>query len=248
MTVVATIRTVSMSKTDTTSTLNHSYHILDDDGGVVSFDAAIAAMPSLGGKITIEDNQHEIISVAVDAVEASIGNVWSGSISAVYEIGGIFIPKDLNTTAINLEVWRAAANAPNNLNSPNDSDIGGTKMDQQGEPISMILPLQELTITNIRADNNAEICRAATGKRNSADWNGATSGYVLFVGAQAKRISEAEYEITYKFVYDAFAHCRQVPKRGHDGRVDCTDGKATTVMWRQPFPNTYNFNAMDIEL
>jgi hypothetical protein len=78
------------------------------------------------------------------------------------------------------------------------------------------------------------------------------AGFVLFTGASAKRVGPSKYEVQYKFVYDDFAHCRQVAIRDLDGRpkitTPSTDGRANAslVVWRQPFPTTYNFATMGI--
>jgi hypothetical protein len=158
----------------------------------------------------------------------------------------------MNSTALMVDIWRANGTAPGNLNTPGNSDVGGTAVDQGGQAVSAIIPQQELTITNFRADNNATNIVLALGKRNTASWLGGAAGYVLFTGATARRTGITQYEVQYKFLWDFTAHCRQVAIRDLDGRSKITtpDGNgfanASLVVWRQPFQNTYNFSSMGI--
>jgi hypothetical protein len=185
-----------------------------------------------------EDAGTLVYSVTVQWSSDSPSNTW--------------VALDMNSTALMVDIWRANGNAPGNLNTPGNSDIGGTPVDQGGQAVSAIIPQQELTVTNFLATNNANAIVAALGKRNSASWLGAAAGYVLFTGATARRTGISQYEVQYKFLWDATAHCRQVAIRDLDGREKITtpDGSgfanASLVVWRQPFQATYNFSSIGI--
>jgi hypothetical protein len=192
-------------------------------------------------------------SVALSVLEDARTFAYSATVQYSSETtGSTFVALDMNSTALMVDIWRANGGAPANLNIPGNSDIGGTAVDQGGQAVSAIIPQQELTITNFRADNNATNIVLALGKRNTAAWLGGAAGYVLFTGATARRTGITQYEVQYKFLWDATAHCRQVAIRDLDGREKITtpDGNgfanASLVVWRQPFQNTYNFSSMGI--
>ena len=200
-----------------------------------------------------------MICTNIDCTPDTDGRLQSWTVEVSFVNGNgpgslTYSSKDMNTVAVNVDTWRAGANSPSNLGNPGNSDIGGTKVDQGGKPISSIVANQELTITNYASTNNAVNIRAALGRRNTTAYNGASAGYLLFTGGSARRVDIALYEVSYKMVYDDFAHCRQVPVRDVDGKIQIDTpsgtgiGSAKLVLWRQPFPNTYEFGSIGIIL
>ncbi|CAB4173193.1 hypothetical protein UFOVP942_37 [uncultured Caudovirales phage] len=220
----------------------------------LSFADVYGALPALNAEIYVGSGAKVYCtSKSVSATEDGLTQIYSATVQWSTESPGTsFVALDMNSTALMVDIWRANGTAPGNLNTPSNSDIGGTAVDQGGQAVSAIIPQQELTITNFRADNNANAITAALGKRNSATWLGASAGYVLFTGATARRTGITQYEVQYKFLWDATAHCRQVAIRDLDGREKITtpDGSgfanASLVVWRQPFNLTYNFSSMGI--
>ena len=169
-----------------------------------------------------------------------------------FEIIANYERKELTTRAELLDVWRidgsTAMPAPANLNNPAQSDIAGQPIDNGGEPLTVVYPQQEITITKKLTGSQLDptTVRGMVGKRNSATFEGASAGYVLFVGSRQSRIGYDLYEVTYTFIWDGAAHCRQSPERAEDGRPQKTGtgtyaGKAYPVYWKQPFPSTANF-------
>ena len=236
-------------------------------GTVLSETAILAGLAALTPPIVLGSTSsfplvsgsNPMICTNIDCTPDTDGRLQSWTVEVSFVNGNgpgslTYSSKDMNTVAINVDTWRIGSNAPSSLSSPNDTDIGGTKVDQGGKPISTIVANQELTITNYASTNNAANIRAALGKRNSASYNGASAGYLLFTGGSARRVDIDLYEVSYKMVFDTFAHCRQVPVRDVDGKIQIETpsatgvGSAKLVLWRQPFPSTYDFASIGIIL
>ena len=220
----------------------------------VTFGDVYGVLPVIGSDIYIGNGVKVYCnSISLTATEDGLSQIYSATVQWSSETqGAAWVSLDMNSTALMVDIWRANGTTPGNLNTPGNSDIGGTAVDQGGQAVSAIIPQQELTVTNFLATNNSTNITAALGKRNSAAWLGASIGYVLFTGATARRTGVSKYEIQYKFLWDATAHCRQVAIRDLDGREKITtpDGNgfanASLVVWRQPFPNTYSFSMMGV--
>lgn len=218
-----------------------------------------AAINATGTELPATLTFNSIVTSLVDRSAASISD--STGATRAYEVTGTydsesgsasFVALNMDSSASPIDLWRAGANAPASLNSPADTDIGGTKVDQGGYPVSFLVPQQTLSIVNTKTTNMASSIISAMGKRNSAAFAGGAAGYVLFAGASAIRKGSTEYEITYKLVWDSFAHCRQQPVRDLDGKVRLTTAAAgakpaaETVLWRQPFPSTADFSFISV--
>lgn len=237
---------------DGTASITEEYIV--DDTIALTYATVLAQAPALGAAKTVDGIDTYLQSISADAIEDSQNQAWTLTLSYTSEAtnDAEYIALDMNSSAVAVDVFRAGATPPGNFDTPGNSDIAGTPVDQGGQPVTALIPTQELTITNFRSDNNAAAIRLALGKRNSTTWLGAGIGYVLFTGASAKRVGPTKYEVQYKFVYDDFAHLRQVAIRDLDGRPKIStpqsDGRANAslVVWRQPFPGTYNFGSMGI--
>ena len=252
-TVTAVIAGSSESYTLTgTATRTDEYHVYS--AVALTFVDVYGAVPAVGDSMYAGNGSKMYVgSVALTANEDAGTLVYSVTVQWSSDSpSNTWVALDMNSTALMVDIWRANGNAPGNLNTPGNSDIGGTPVDQGGQAVSAIIPQQELTVTNFLATNNANAIVAALGKRNSASWLGAAAGYVLFTGATARRTGISQYEVQYKFLWDATAHCRQVAIRDLDGREKITtpDGSgfanASLVVWRQPFQATYNFSSIGI--
>jgi len=235
-----------------TATRTDEYHVYSENP--MTFAQVYGALPAVGDLLYSGNGVKMAVgSVAITANENAGELVYSATVQYSSDSpSDTWVALDMNSTALMVDIWRANGNAPGNLNTPGNSDIGGTAVDQGGQAVSAIIPQQELTVTNFLSTNNANNIVAALGKRNSAAWLGAAAGYVLFTGSTARRTGISQYEVQYKFLWDATAHCRQVAIRDLDGREKITtpDGSgfanASLVVWRQPFQATYNFSSMGI--
>ena len=85
----------------------------------------------------------------------------------------------------------------------------------------------------------------AVGSRNSAAYENADAGKLLFKGVSVSTVAAGVYEVTYELMFDGDFHMRQVPTRESDGKVKRgSDGKAIEVKLVQPFTNTTAFSTL----
>jgi hypothetical protein len=227
------------------------YVIRDDAGAAVTAAQAFGALPAINS--TLQTPRNDIAacrSVELKAVEDSVGRVWTATVNFEWDpkIEGYldFVAVETNTSVAFVDVWRIGAAWPN-INSPGNGDIGGTKVDACGEPVSTTVYQTEIVVTNIKASDPSAAILNVLGRRNSVSFLGFTAGYVVFLGATQRRTEEGYFEVQYRFMYDGAAHLRQIPARDVDGQplLDAPDANGNTtarhVMARQPFPNTSNF-------
>ena len=254
MAAVASITAYNANNDKDKTSVTISYIIADSaaPGTVLTHSQALSAMPALSATETVSLIALKCRSRSVSVVDDTQARVWKGE--AVYDDSGEdadWVAADLATTVATVDVWRVGANYPASFSNPAEGDIGGYKVDSGGEPVSFLLPQQELSVTNFRGTNNAGNCIAGVGKRNTNAVMGASAGYVLFAGATARRMKPGKYQIEYKFIYDADAHLRQMPVKDVSGditrgTVSANGWQAKTVFWKQPLPNHTDFTNLDI--
>lgn len=150
------------------------------------------------------------------------------------------------------DVYRIGMNIPTG-GTPTVNDIGGTKIDKAGEPLSVMVRMSDVTIKETVSaasfPERSTRIRSARGRRNSAIFQGAPIGQVLYTGASASRIGLEKFSVTHKFRVDEFSHLLQSANRNQLKEVECTpDGtsiwRATTVQFVQPFPGLADFNLL----
>ena len=214
----------------------------------------------------VSDGMDRIWS-AVFTFESTMGdgvNIVTADVKTETEVGFTSIETNIREEAI--DIWRTGTTVPSG-GTQNDSDIGGTKSDSAGEPISFLLPIASISIRNvIYGRPQYATIMAIAGKRNSASFTfGATgntftcaTGTLVFTGASTSRTGPNVYEINYQFNYDpTLYHMRQIAMRDLKGvkTTRPTPGSpvsasnketAETVWWRQPFPDTTAFSALGI--
>jgi len=165
-----------------------------------------------------------------------------------------------------VDVYRIGATAPASKSTPADTDIGGTKVDSGGEPITFFNNVAKVNVRNVIAGRPTPPV-GFINKRNSAGFLIGPYSFpqdtLLFTGCSITRVGPATYEIVYSFVYDNGFHLRQIAKRGPDGQVikgkktdTCGNAPSTVpdgemsnalcVFFRQPFKDTANFDAIGI--
>lgn len=257
MAVVAQITSTKAVSADGSKQLVREYVIRDDApqsgiGADIAYSAALSALPALGSTVSVGGQTAVCKSVEVASVSEGISKVWTGTATYQYadeEQGtATYTATDMNTVINFVDVWRVGANWPN-LNNPGNGDIGGTPVDACGEPVSATVYNQEISVVNIKPNAQTAAVLATIGKRNTEQIFGIAAGYVLFVGASARRTGTSSYEVTYRFIYDGAAHLRQICARDVDGQpllnAPDANGNATArhVMARQPFPQTANLTS-----
>ena len=145
--------------------------------------------------------------------------------------------------------WRSNPTAT----TASNNDIGGSPLDIGGIPLSALVHQQEITI--IITDSflpTASAISAALGTRNASTFLRYAAGSIVFRGCNVETIPEvARNSIEYNFVYDINFHMIQYPVRGNNASpILGTSGTylnaAAKVLYRQPFPNTSNFNNISI--
>ena len=188
---------------------------------------SVVALCSSKSATTVQDSAGNACEVTVQYASQQVTDATFLQYSA--SVGGTFI-----------DVWRRGANY--NGGTQSSSDIGGTKVDSQGEPVSVFLT--QATITKVRRYTTIpwSTIWSAIGCRNSAGYEGAAAGKLLFKGVSVSTVAAGVYEVSYEMMSDDDFHMRQVPTREADGKVKRdSDGKAVEVKLIQPFASTTPF-------
>lgn len=135
-------------------------------------------------------------------------------------------------------------------------DIRGAPVDESGVPITAFIIQQDLELSVRypsfdRVPNIPSLYLVA--KRNSTPFLGAAAGTLLFTGMSVSRDGVNSYRANFTFTWDQWRHMRQVPSRDQNGEVVISDRfevddrfKADLVIYKQPFPDTENFNLLGI--
>lgn len=184
------------------------------------------------------------------------------------QVGFTAIEASVQAEAV--DTWRTGATYPtgSDIDNPTETDIGGTKVDAGGEPISGFLAVARITVRNV-VNGRPAVPTSFLNKRNS---DSVTLGpytfairTLLFVGSNISRVGVSTYEQTWEFAYDAGYHLRQTAKKSNTLEVEasrksdtCTGSwneppagenrYARCVYWKQPFPSTAAFGAAGANL
>jgi hypothetical protein len=135
----------------------------------------------------------------------------------------------------------------------NEAFVGGTSIDVAGEPMTVLHNLSTIefveTVALSTLPDRSQLIRAARGKRNLAEFQGAPIGQVLYRGAKANRIGVDRVSLVHSFSQDSLYHMIQVVDKDADGKpklVEMPNGEkvAQSCRWRQPFPEFANFNLL----
>jgi hypothetical protein len=201
---------------------------------------------------------------AVFSYESKMGdgtNVTAVDSLSEQEVGFTSIETSISATTV--DIYRTGATLPSNKSVPTLIDIGGTKVDSSGEPISYVLPMTNISVRNvIYGRPSYAAIMALAGKRNAASFTvcgfTAAADTLLFTGCSSSRTAPNTYEINFQFTYDPNEyHLRQVPLRDVDGRVmtsrvtpgsavsESNPERADKVYYKQPF-GTGDFSNLNI--
>lgn len=169
-----------------------------------------------------------------------------------------FVAFNISQKPVALDLWRAS-----DFSFPPDeyTDIGGTPMDNAGEPVTAFIIQQELEL-RVRYEKFSDVptldSLSAVGKRNQFSYLGAERGRLLFTGMSLSRDAINSYNASFTFVWDQFFHQRQVPKRDQNGDVILIEDPsssipagqkhyvAETVMFKDPFPDVISFQTLGL--
>ena len=125
-----------------------------------------------------------------------------------------------------------------------EADIGGERIDANGNPVSAIRRIHELTLTEtVNSPAFGDYGRYRF-TRNQRIFYDAAPGRVLYRGASVRRTGVNVYQVSHSFVDDEFFHLQQQPYLNDSGkpfrRQD--DKKAKLVYWVQPFSDLLDHN------
>lgn len=238
--------------TSSFSKLNYSgYTLANSDGGAawtvtVNFGSAQSSyVPSAAAKDITPENQPGFTAVEMDITAAIV---------PTFRVNNYTLPSG------------------GSISTPTEGDIGGTPVDQAGEPIDAFVSNVRFTLRNVMNGRpTAALLGNLASQTNTRNSSSVTiAGFVcpadtlLFTGAQISRVGPNAYEITYSMAYDKDYHLRQVakvdsskqPVMGIISGGSLTTTAATldanpdspryagVVMWKQPFPGTSNLSAL----
>lgn len=151
------------------------------------------------------------------------------------------------------QAWRAKPNLNiPQFGTPNQSDIGGIPIDAAGDPISILVRMSSLQITETVSAASilarTEVIRLLRARRNNTVFLGAPIGQVLFVGSSARRIAIDKFQITHRFAQDEYMHLVQNALKNpeHEVITQNINGvwRAKDVHFVQPFPDFGDFNQL----
>ena len=166
------------------------------------------------------------VEVTFNSTVESVFNAYSS------EIGGAYVDCYRTQTSFG-------------TGDPDLLDIGGTKLDRAGVPISRLCVQSTVSTSRRYTSVPWATIWSAVGKRNSDVYNGASIGQLLMRGVSVQTVSNGIYEVQYKYESDEFFHMRQVATREEaDQRVWLENGQAKEVKNIQPFPTKVQFSSV----
>ena len=152
---------------------------------------------------------------------------------------------------------------PSSYAWPPATDIGGTKIDVNGQPSPFSVPQMQIQIefmydrTDTTSDQGAEPDNSLVewlGVRNSQDFLGFSAGYVLCTGVSASPLNKQWYMMQFTYLYDYWGHYEQRSAPNLGGLNHLTTAASTfigvpwkqanKVGWWQPYTDTHDLNDM----
>jgi hypothetical protein len=240
---------------------SRTFHVWDDASPITSPSGVRAtfgsSLPDIGDLFPDETVVYAI-SYSIRFVAES-RNVWEVTFNYENTEPGGKLPQEEGYVQITIDyrsefrdLWRLSPTIPSN-GTQNNNDCGGTSIDSAGVPLSVLVRMSDITITETVSAASfparSLAIRAARGRRNLTVFQGAPIGQVLYTGANASRVGLEKFSITHKFAQDEFSHMLQRAKRNQTGEViygpDAQQNqRATVVTLIQPFPGFADFNLL----
>jgi hypothetical protein len=131
------------------------------------------------------------------------------------------------------------------------ADIGGTKLDEAGNPV--IIPVPQVTVSlvsvidSFQTDPTAYDTAWATHGLtvNNAAFMGFPAYSCLLTDVGFQHLEDEYYTARITFLHDTYLFFEQVAKRDTDGRIktDTTNGQASDVRWKRANVEATNWNA-----
>jgi hypothetical protein len=171
------------------------------------------------------------------------------------------------SNARNAPVFRVDAAIPTTYTWPPTTDIGGTKVDVQGQPVTQLIPQIQIvtefkydrtwtaspTTGQIQSEPSAQFF-GWLGLRNTTKFLEMDPGFVLCNGISFSPVNDQVYIAQFRFVFDwmAFYEQRSAPNTGGANFVATAASQflgvpflqATKVGWYQPYPDTGDLTKM----
>jgi hypothetical protein len=131
------------------------------------------------------------------------------------------------------------------------ADIGGTKLDEAGNPV--MIPVPQVTVslvsvidsfqTDLTAYDTAWATHGLT--VNNAAFMGFSAYSCLLTDVGFQHLDDEYYTARITFLHDTYLFFEQVAKRDTDGRIktDTTNGQASDVRWKRANVDATNWNA-----
>lgn len=130
------------------------------------------------------------------------------------------------------------------------SDIGGTKLDEAGNPLQIPVPQVTVTLTSVidsfQTDLTAyDLAWTTHGLTvNNAAFLGFPAYSCLLTDVGFQHLEDEYYTARIVFVHDTYLFFEQVAKRDSDGKVKVTStGQASDVRWKRANVDATNWNA-----
>jgi hypothetical protein len=253
---------------------SRTFLVVEDDSTVTSQPSLDQVIRATGVRLYIQDNPvggsapplGNLIPLAVNVRSESDAQIQY-SVEFKYGLDALipdeespddpnFVSFTLSQRPVAVDLYRADGTGDNALEVLEGGDCKGVPVDESGVPITAFVIQQDLELSVRypsfdRVPNISSLYLVA--KRNSTPFLGAAAGTLLFTGMSVSRDGVSSYRATFTFTWDQWRHMRQVPSRDQNGEVVLTDRfdvddrfKADLVIYKQPFPDTENFNLLGI--
>jgi len=160
----------------------------------------------------------------------------------------------MSTAEREFERYRIGATVPTDGDASGTADMGGTKVDVNGQPFADVSRQQELQIETLW---DASDCLpsfvdfvAFQNTRNNAAFLSYPIGSVLYLGPSFTPTHFGWYLLTHRFKYDETYHLVQRPKLDVDGRpfldgaAGIVIGHALEVWWFQRYATKTDFSLL----
>jgi hypothetical protein len=140
---------------------------------------------------------------------------------------------------------------PTGTTLESSADIGGTKLDEAGNPV--MIPAPQVTVslvsvidsfqTDLTAYDTAWFTHGMT--LNNAAFLGFPAYSCLLTDVGFQHLDDEYYTARITFLHDVWYFFDQVAKRDTDGRIktDTTNGQASDVRWKRANVDATNWNA-----
>jgi hypothetical protein len=130
------------------------------------------------------------------------------------------------------------------------ADIGGTKLDEGGNPVVIMVPQITVTLTSLidsyQTDITAyDLAFSTHGLTlNNAAFLGFPAYHCLLTSVDFTHMEEEWFNARIQFLYDAYQFFEQVPKRDSDNKLLLdSNGQCADVRWKRGNVESTNWNA-----